>query len=269
MHLSTVLDELLSAVRSGTLSVAQAADRLREQVLDQHADAATALGFAVVDQERVRRCGAGEVLYGAGKTAEQIVQIAEAVLVRRSMVLITRCAPDVFTGVEAAMRGKGHSVETAARSGALLVGTSEQVSSDAIPIVTAGTSDLPVAEEAALTCKALGHPVDLIADVGVAGLHRLLSRIEQIREGNVILVVAGMEAALPSVVGGLVDKPIIGVPTSVGYGAHLNGLAALLGMLNSCASGLTVVNIDNGFGAAYAACRINALASSRQHTDTL
>ncbi len=257
--MSTPLEQLLSAVATGTTGVAQASALLRQQLLDQHADAATALGFAVVDQERANRCGAGEVIYGSGKSADQITAIADAVLTRRPSVLITRCRPDVFDAVEQHARSKQLPVESAPSTGALLLGTPATVCTHPIPIVTAGTSDLPVAHEAALTCKALGHAVDLIADVGVAGLHRLLARIDQIRAGRVVIVVAGMEAALPSVLGGLLDRPLIGVPTSVGYGSHLHGFTALLGMLNSCASGLTVVNIDNGFGAAYAACRINAL----------
>jgi NCAIR mutase (PurE)-related protein len=144
-----------------------------------------------------------------------------------------------------------------------LVGRPEPVCDRPIPIVTAGTSDLPVAEEAAVTCRALGHVANSIHDVGVAGVHRLFGRLDEIRQGNVIIVVAGMEGALPSVIGGLVDVPVIAVPTSVGYGASFGGIAALLGMLNSCASGVTVVNIDNGFGAALAACNINRLVEKR------
>ncbi|MEE9404953.1 MAG: nickel pincer cofactor biosynthesis protein LarB [Algisphaera sp.] len=213
------------------------------------------LDFATPDHDRARRCGCGEVVYGAGKTPSQTVAIVRALREGgQRCVLTTRASKEQVAALREAF---GESdVDAGALGGAVMVGKPEVTYSTPIVIVAAGTSDLPVVEEAAMTCRALGHPVRLINDVGVAGLHRLLDRKDQLK-GNALIVVAGMEGALPSVVGGLVDIPVIAVPTSVGYGASFGGVAALLGMLNSCASGVTVVNIDNGFGAAYAACQIN------------
>ena len=197
---------------------------------------------------------------GAGKTPEQVVQIVQSIRSRNPVALVTRATRDQFEALTRAMPGE--IVTASSRQSTLLVGTPpDPLGVPPIAIVTAGTSDEPVAEEAAMTCRALGHPVRRINDVGVAGLHRLGARLPEIRASRVILCIAGMEGALPSVLGGLVDATIIAVPTSVGYGASFGGVAALLGMLNSCSSGLLVVNIDNGFGAAFAACRINRLMS--------
>ncbi len=230
----------------------------REQVLGAFQAAPVVdLGFAAVDLHRTLRKGFPEVIYGAGKTADQIVAIAERILEADHRVLVTRVNAEQSSlfcrrfetarYLEAARCLTCETVPLVKRSGT-------------IAVVAAGTTDLPVAEEAAVTAEFMGNTVCRIYDVGVAGLHRLLRRLPEIQAANVVIVVAGMEAALPSVVGGLVARPMIGVPTSVGYGSHLGGLTALLGMLNSCASGLTVVNIDNGFGAGYAASGINALA---------
>lgn len=201
------------------------------------------------------------MIYAAGKTAEQVVIISEALLGNHSSVLITRTTAEQVRALEIAYTNSSTRIEVGQLSGTVLLGQAPAIHEDAtpIPIVTAGTSDLPVAEECIMTCKAMGQPVEPINDVGVAGLHRIINKAEAIRAGNVVVVIAGMEGALPSVVGGLVDKPVIAVPTSVGYGAAFGGVAALLGMLNSCASGVTVVNIDNGFGAGLAASRINQL----------
>ena len=216
------------------------------------------LGFASVDTHRTLRKGFPEVIYGEGKTPEQVVAIADRIVAADGRVLVTR------VGTEHAVAFRQR-FESAVHHEAARCLTLE---SDPLPkrpgtiaVVAAGTSDLPVAEEAAVTADFMGNRVLRIYDVGVAGLHRLFRRLPEIQSANVVIVVAGMEAALPSVIGGLIGKPMIGVPTSVGYGSHLGGITALLGILNSCSSGLTVVNIDNGFGAGYAANSINALAA--------
>lgn len=214
------------------------------------------LGFANVDMHRALRKGFPEVIYGAGKTPEQVVAIAEKIVGADSRVLVTRVTAEHARAFHERFPESIHHESARALT---LERTPLPKRPGTIAIVAAGTSDLPVAEEAALTADFMGNEVKRIYDVGVAGLHRLLARLPEIQSANVVIVVAGMEAALPSVLGGLIGKPLIGVPTSVGYGTHFGGLTALLGMLNSCASGLTVVNIDNGFGAAYAASQINAL----------
>jgi hypothetical protein len=246
---------LLEQVQAGSLSPEAAASQL-------HAMQAQPLGFATLDHHRASRCGSSEVIYAAGKTAAQVVAISQALLEKHESVLITRTDAEQVAALESTYADTTTAIEVGSLSGTVLLGTPPKVYEQAepIPIVTAGTSDLPVAEECAMTCKAMGQPFEAINDVGVAGLHRIIGKAEAIRKGNVVVVVAGMEGALPSVVGGLVDKPVIAVPTSVGYGASFGGIAALLGMLNSCASGVTVVNIDNGFGAGLAASRINKLA---------
>ena len=220
------------------------------------------LGFATIDHHRAARCGSAEVVFAAGKTVEQVIAISRTILGHHPSVLLTRATPAQLDALESDCRSSNTPIERGQLSGTALLGTPIELKTRAtpIPIVTAGTSDLPVAEECAMTCRAMGQPVESINDVGVAGLHRILGKAEAIRAGNVVVVIAGMEGALPSVVGGLVDKPVIAVPTSVGYGASFGGVAALLGMLNSCASGVTVVNIDNGFCAGVAASRINQLA---------
>jgi hypothetical protein len=215
------------------------------------------LGFAQVDQHRALRQGFPEVIFGAGKTPVQVVKIAGEILKQSDRVLITRITGGHAKALKKKFKKAVH--HEAARC-VVIEKKKTTPKGGTIAILSAGTSDQPVAEEAAITAETMGNKVQRLYDVGVAGLHRLLSRTEDFREANVIIVVAGMEGALPSVVAGLVDKPVIAVPTSIGYGASFEGVAALLGMLNSCGSGVTVVNIDNGFGAAYAASQINTLA---------
>jgi len=212
------------------------------------------LGFARVDLDRRRRTGFPEVIFGPGKTPAEVARIAQVILEREPILLATRISREQFESVQAEFpaavfheRARCLTIEHAPLAKLKLP----------VAVVAAGTSDLPVAEEAAVTLEIFGNKVERIYDAGVAGLHRLLVETDRLRECAVLIVVAGMEGALPSVVAGLVDKPVIAVPTSAGYGASFGGLAALLGMLNSCASGVTVVNIDNGFGAAYAAATIN------------
>ena len=214
------------------------------------------LGHSTIDHDRLRRTGMAEVVYGAHKTPEQVAATFKAVADRGHNALATRVDEAAAAAVLTAVAGAQHHPEAR-----LLTFNQRRIAPAAtsVAVVTAGTSDRPVAEEAALTAEFYGNPVLRISDVGVAGVHRLLARVEEIRTARVVIVVAGMEGALPSVVGGLVDKPVIAVPTSVGYGASFGGVAALLGMLNSCASGVGVVNIDNGFGAGYLASLVNRL----------
>ncbi|MEI6716026.1 MAG: nickel pincer cofactor biosynthesis protein LarB [Verrucomicrobiota bacterium] len=212
------------------------------------------LGFARVDTDRERRCGFPEVIFGAGKTPEEVLQIAEVILEHHALLLATRVTEEHFRLIAARFpEAKWH-----ARARCLSVEREPLPKrGGVVGVICAGTSDLPVADEAAVTLELFGNRVLRITDVGVAGIHRLLAVKDQLESCVVLIVVAGMEGALPSAVAGLVSKPVIAVPTSVGYGASLGGLAALLGMLNSCGSGVTVVNIDNGFGAAFAATQIN------------
>ena len=214
------------------------------------------LDHSTIDHDRLRRTGTAEVVYGEHKTPEQVAATFKAVADRGHDALATRVHEAAARATIAAVPGTKHYAEAR-----LLTFKQRQAAPAAtsVAVVTAGTSDRRVAEEAALTAEFYDSPVVRISDVGVAGVHRLLARVEEIRAARVVVVVAGMEGALPSVVGGLVDKPVIAVPTSVGYGAAFGGLAALLGMLNSCASGVSVVNIDNGFGAGYLASVINRL----------
>jgi NCAIR mutase (PurE)-related protein len=231
----------------------------RDQVLRAFQTAPVAdLGFAQVDTHRALRKGFPEVIFGAGKTPAQVVRIAAKLFAHEQRVLITRVTPEHARALKKKFRAAVHHelarcVTIEKKSLPKRPGT--------IAVVCAGTSDLPVADEAAVTADIMGNRVARVSDVGVAGLHRLFAKLEIIQRANVIIVVAGMEGALPSVVAGLVGKPVIAVPTSVGYGASFGGLAALLGMLNSCGSGVTVTNIDNGFGAGYAASQINMLAT--------
>jgi NCAIR mutase (PurE)-related protein len=214
------------------------------------------LGFARVDTDRARRCGFPEVIFGAGKTPEEVAAIARVLLERNGVVLVSRASEEQHHALSAAFpTARWH-----ARARCLTVELQPWPKSEGtVGVICAGTSDLPVAEEAAVTLEIFGNKVERISDVGVAGVHRLIAVRERLEACTVLIVVAGMEGALPSAVAGLVSKPVIAVPTSVGYGASFGGLAALLGMLNSCGSGVTVVNIDNGFGAAYAAAQINRL----------
>ena len=244
------LTELLEAVRGGRVAVEEAVERLKVLPFED-------LGFAKIDHHRALRKGFPEVIFGDGKPVEHIVEIMARMRARGDNILVTRLAADKAGDVIAAFPDAVYH-----RDGRVLTCSAfdpPRVGRGAVLVIAAGTSDLPVAEEAAVTAEFMGNAVERLYDVGVAGIHRLLESTQQIRAATVLIVVAGMEGALPSVVGGLVDRPVIAVPTSVGYGASLGGLAALLGMLNSCATGVTVVNIDNGFGAAAAASLINSL----------
>ncbi len=237
---------ILEAVRKGDLTVAEAMDRF--------AHTYHSIEFATLDVGRHLRTEIDEVLLCEGKTADDIVSIAAVIYQRTRRLLATRASPDIYRLIqeqipEAQYNDKGR---------VILVNSHARKTKRRIAIVTAGTSDTPVAEEAAATAEFFGNPVDRIYDVGVAGVHRLLGHLKKLRRANVVIVVAGMEGALPSVVGGLVGGPIIAVPTSVGYGASFGGITPLLAMLSTCAPGVTVVNIDNGFGAAVAASLINA-----------
>jgi NCAIR mutase (PurE)-related protein len=243
--------ELLDQFRMGNLEAAEVLRAFQTAPVVE-------LDFATVDTQRALRKGFPEVIFGAGKTPEQVVKIAEAILASDSRVLITRMTRDHVTVVcERFTDAVHHEVARCVT----IERESRTLRPGVIAVLCAGTSDLPVAEEAAVTAEIMGNSVERIYDVGVAGLHRLLRKLDSIRSANVVIVVAGMEGALPSVVAGLIGRPVIAVPTSIGYGANFGGLAALLGMLNSCGSGVTVVNIDNGFGAGYAASQINSLAA--------
>ena len=243
----------MQSVQSGEVLPEDACDRLKDLPFED-------LGYAKVDHHRSIRTGMPEVIYAAGKTAGQVAGIFRSIATGGGNVLATRATREQFQAVAATEpRATYHELSrcitlqqnpTPARSGL-------------VAVVCAGTSDLPVAEEARVTAELMGNTVDLIADVGVAGLHRLLAQRTQLQEASVLIVCAGMEGALPSVVGGLVAAPVIAVPTSVGYGASFGGLAALLGMLNSCSPNVSVVNIDNGFGAAYIATLINQTRASK------
>ncbi len=241
------IKELLERVAQGSLPVDEALLRLKAEPFED-------LGFAKLDHHRGLRQGVAEVIYGAGKTPEQIREIAAAMRARgQKTILITRLSAEA-----AGTAGEGLPLRYFPMGRVGIVGElPEPDGCGKIVVATGGTSDMPVAEEAALTAEALGNEVTRLYDVGVAGLHRLLAHTEEIMSARVIVAIAGMEGALASVIGGLADCPVIAVPTSVGYGAAFNGLAALLSMLNSCASGVSVVNIDNGFGAGYLASMIN------------
>lgn len=244
---------LLEDVQKGSLSVEDALLRLKEQPFED-------IGYAKVDFHRQIRQGTAEVIYGAGKTAQQIAGILETMARGgQKNVLITRLSPE--KAEEVARRVPIRYYEDARLAVAGEMG--EDTGLGTILVATGGTSDIPVAEEAALTARFLGNRVERLYDVGVAGLHRLLSHREALMNASVVIAVAGMEGALASVVGGLVDCPVIAVPTSVGYGAAFGGLSALLSMLNSCASGTAVVNIDNGFGAGFLASRINHMEARK------
>nr|WP_241158224.1 nickel pincer cofactor biosynthesis protein LarB [Adlercreutzia sp. ZJ138] len=242
------LRKMLEQVRAGELSVDEALGRIRTEPYRD-------IGYAKVDLHRKVRQGSTEVIYGAGKTPEQMAGIIETLRESgQNTVLITRLSAEAATELDGRIDGLTYHEQ--ARVG--IVGTvPEPDGLGTIVIATGGTSDIPVAEEAALTAEVEGNRVLRLYDVGVAGLHRTLSHMDDLMSATVVVAVAGMEGALPSVIGGLVDCPVIAVPTSVGYGAAFGGIAALLSMLNSCASGVSVVNIDNGFGAGFLASRIN------------
>jgi NCAIR mutase (PurE)-related protein len=240
---------LLEQVREGAVDVDAALERMRHLPFED-------LGFANVDHHRALRHGIPEVVFGKGKTPEQVSAIVSALLARAQNVLVTRASEEM------ALRLKCNHPEGEhfPASGCVRIWRDRTITGKGkIAVVCAGTSDLPVAEEAQITAEVMGNDVDAIHDIGVAGIHRLMHHRERLTAARVVIVCAGMEGALPSVVGGLVAVPVIAVPTSVGYGASFQGLAALLGMLNSCASNVTVVNIDNGFGAGYVASLMNRL----------
>ncbi len=249
------LRDLLHRLRSGHVDVEAV---LGELTMLPYQD----VGFARLDHHRALRTGTPEIVFGQSKTPAQIAVIMEQLAARNRTVLCSRASEEAF---EATRRLVPHAAYDATARAIVVRQSPERAPSmPGITVVSAGTADLPVAEEAALTAEVLGHAVTRVNDVGVAGLHRLLAVLEELRSANVLIVVAGMEGALPSVVAGLVDVPVVAVPTSVGYGASFDGLAALLAMLNSCAVGLAVVNIDNGVGAGVMAARINHLAHASQ-----
>jgi len=240
------LKKLLERVRAGRMKPDEALRRLK---LLPYED----LGFAKVDNHRQLRRGFPEVIFGEGKSVPQIIAIMGRVASKRQPVLVTRVASDVYKKVRRHYRSARYHVQARAIT---LAAPGRRNARPGILVLAAGTSDLPVAEEAAVTAEILGNDVVRVYDVGIAGLHRLLDHKDELLKARVIIVVAGMEGALPSIVASLVDVPVIGVPTSVGYGTGMKGVAALMGMLNTCAAGLLVVNIDNGFGAGYAASNI-------------
>ena len=243
------LRELLLLVRQGRVVVEQAVEELRHLPFED-------LGFAKVDHHRALRHGMPEVILASGKAPSQVAAIARQLLKRNKNLLITRADKEAFRAVKKVARG----AQFFPLSGAIRVWGDRTITGKGkIVVVCAGTSDIPVAEEAQVTAEVMGNEVETLYDVGVAGIHRLMNNRDRLAHARVIICCAGMEGTLPSVVGGLVAVPVIAVPTSVGYGASLHGLAALLGMLNSCASNVTVVNIDNGFGAGYVASMINRL----------
>ncbi|MCX7745612.1 MAG: nickel pincer cofactor biosynthesis protein LarB [Clostridia bacterium] len=240
---------LLENVKNGTVSTEEALFELKKLPFED-------LGFAKPDFHRNLRNGYPEVIYCQGKTVEQIMAITKKLMEKDNNIMATRASKEVYEGIKQVANDAVY--HESARI--VVVNRKEVQKSDQyIAVVTAGTSDIPVAEEAAVTAETLGNKVERIYDVGVAGIHRLFANTEVLMKANVLIVAAGMEGALASIVGGLVDKPVIAVPTSIGYGANFGGLAALLTMLNSCASGVGVVNIDNGFGAGYLASMINKL----------
>lgn len=243
------LNQLLTGVKNGTVDINDALEQLKDFTVKD-------LGFATVDTHRELRTGYPEVIYGQGKTPEQVAGIIQFMLTRDNNILATRATAEMFEKVreicpDAMFNPVARTIAVKKKD--------IPVPPTYIAVITAGTSDLPVAEEAAVTAEIFGNRVERVVDVGVAGIHRLYNKLDVIRKARVNVVVAGMEGALPSIVGGLVDKPVIAVPTSVGYGANFGGLSALLGMLTSCASGTSVVNIDNGFGAGFLASMINRL----------
>ena len=240
--------ELLLGVRGGRVSVDEALQKLRDLPFED-------IGVACIDHHRSLRRGLSEVIYGEGKEVEDILAIMEKMFARGENIMVTRLSQDKVEPIK--LKYPGSVYYPRARVLTLIQTPPAIKGKGGILVISAGTSDIPVAEEAAVTARFMGNDVEVLYDLGVSGLHRVLSHREKLSAASVIIVVAGMEGALPSVVGGLVDKPVIAVPSSVGYGASFEGIAALLGMLNSCASGVTVVNIDNGFGAGYAAGLIN------------
>jgi NCAIR mutase (PurE)-related protein len=243
-----MLRKLLAALSRGEISVDEAIDRLKDLPYED-------IGLACIDHHRSLRRGLSEVIFGEGKEVSEILAIMDRMAKHDENIMITRLSGDKAKKIR-----EKYPDSVYHEKARVLTVTRHPVKAEGrgtILVISAGTSDIPVAEEAAITARFMGNEVETIYDLGVAGIHRVLSHRERLIEASVIIVVAGMEGALPSVVGGLVDKPVIGVPTSIGYGAGFQGIAAVLGMLNSCAAGVTVVNIDNGFGAGFAASLIN------------
>jgi NCAIR mutase (PurE)-related protein len=243
------LSKLLNEVKKGSVDVDAALEQLKDFTSRE-------LGYATIDTHRELRTGYPEVIFGQGKTPEQVAGIVQFMLTHSNNILATRVTKEIYEKVREIYPDAVYN--PVARTIAIRI-KEIPIPATYIAIITAGTSDLPVAEEAAVTAEIFGNRVERVVDVGVAGIHRLYNKLDVIRKARVNVVVAGMEGALPSIVGGLVDKPVIAVPTSVGYGANFGGLSALLGMLTSCASGTSVVNIDNGFGAGFLASMINKL----------
>jgi NCAIR mutase (PurE)-related protein len=242
------IEKILQQFKSGQVEIEEVLGKLKHFPYDD-------LGFAKIDNQRHLRKGFPEVIFCQGKTLEQITKIVKRIKETRGKIVATRAAPEVYQEIKKVIPEVTYFKEARI----VAVEEKKKVSSKFILVVSGGTADIPVAEEAAVIAELMGNRVERLYDVGVAGLHRLLANSKKLLAANVLIVVAGMEGALPSVVGGLVDKPIIAVPTSIGYGANFKGLSALLTMLNSCAPGLAVVNIDNGFGAGYMASLINQL----------
>ncbi len=245
-HLKT----LLANVQAGKVSVEKALKELKTLPFED-------IGCATIDHHRHLRQGAPETIFGAGKTVAQIRAIMEKMVEKGNNILVTRLERNKVANIKKAFPKSKYYPHS--RTLTLINHPIQRVGRGTILVVCAGTSDIPVAEEALVTAKMMGNPVDYLYDVGVAGIHRLMSQREKLFAAHVLIVVAGMEGALPSVVGGLVDRPVIAVPTSVGYGSNFGGITALLAMLNSCASGIAVVNIDNGYGAAHVASLINRI----------
>ncbi len=250
------LRELLREVAEGSQTPDEALRKLRFQPFE-------GLGYAQVDTHRPLRTGFPEVIFGQGKTAEQMAEIARRIALSGQPVLVTKATPEAYEAVSQVLPRARHHAHARMVT---VAGAEPTAVRGRVAVVSAGTSDLPVSEEAAVTAETLGVEVERITDAGVAGLHRLLAQRQSIDRADAIVAVAGMEGALPSVIGGLVDCPVIAVPTSIGYGASFNGIAALLAMLNSCAPGVSVVNIDNGFGGGYQAALIARRAASEAET---
>jgi NCAIR mutase (PurE)-related protein len=243
------IEDILNRYKKGDIQLSEAIQQLSDNGIDE-------MGFATIDTDRLRRTGIPEVIYAQGKTVEQVALIAGRMYTKGIDILATKASEEMF---EAVVKIVPKATFNPMAKTIVFKHLEQPMNKGYIAIVAAGTSDLPVAEEAVVTARFLNNNVETIYDVGVAGIHRLFNKLEVIQNARVIIAVAGMEGALASVIGGLVDKPVIGVPTSIGYGANFGGLSALLSMLNSCASGISVVNIDNGFGAACQANLINRL----------
>ncbi|WP_010271448.1 nickel pincer cofactor biosynthesis protein LarB [Paenibacillus senegalensis] len=255
------LEALLQKVKNGDMEIDQAAAQITKHLQDQ---SVADLGFAQIDTEREQRVGFPEVVFGEGKTPEQIILIMQRMMQNSDRILATRIDPNKADLILAELPQVTY--HPTARAITWFKRPLLKVHDGYIAVVCAGTSDMPVAEEAAITAEVMGNHVERIYDVGVAGIHRLFRRLDVIRKANAIVVAAGMEGALTSVIGGLVSKPVIAVPTSIGYGASFQGMSALLTMLNSCAPGISVVNIDNGFGAGYYAGLINYNLSKKEQS---